>query len=368
MRLASTPALAAKFGTTVGGFGIAFVALAFGGIAGTRAAPPLIARFGAGRTTVIGGFAIAVLLAARAAPSAIGWFVAAQVLAGVADGVQDVAMNVVAVGVDAQARRPIVNRLHAVWSIGAVTGGLIGAALAAADASVTAHFLVAAATVAGLNLTTLGLVHLPRAAAPPVLVAGRVRWWHSRTLVALAAMEIAASVLEGAPLDWGTLYLTDVLHAGIGGRGRRDRHLHGRHGRRPPGRRSPGAPVRRSRRTAVRRGRRGRHVDHRARRRSGRGRPRRLVRDRRRRRDGVPRALRRRGPLAAGLPPGVGIGAVSGVARVGFLLGPALIGAIADGWNLRVAMTVPAIAALFIVALADAARRPSAPVTDTAPA
>ena len=31
-------------------------------------------------------------------------------------------------------------------------------------------------------------------------------------------------------------------------------------------------------------------------------------------------------------------------------------------------MIVPAIAALFIVALADAARRPSAPVTDTAPA
>ena len=51
--------------------------------------------------------------------------------------------------------------------MGAVAGGLIGAALAAADATVTAHFLVAAATVGALNLTTLGLVRLPRVVAPP---------------------------------------------------------------------------------------------------------------------------------------------------------------------------------------------------------
>ena len=51
--------------------------------------------------------------------------------------------------------------------------------------------------------------------APPRRRA-RVRWWHSRTLVALAAMGIAASMLEGAPLEWGTLYLTDELHAASG--------------------------------------------------------------------------------------------------------------------------------------------------------
>jgi fucose permease len=218
-----------------------------------------------------------------------------------------------------------------------------------------------------LNLTTLGLVHLPRIAAAPVLAARRIRWWHSRTLVALATMGIAASVLEGAPLDWGTLYLTDVLHAASGV--------------------AAAATVTFTVGMVVAR----------------------LVGDHLVHRFGVPAVLRFGAAAAAvalitalvadqvavalvawfvigagvatsypalfvaagrapGLPPGVGIGAVSGVARVGFLLGPALIGAIADGWNLRVAMIVPAIAALFIVALADAARRPSAPVTDTAPA
>ena len=207
--LAATPALAAKFGTTVGGFGVAFVRARVRRHRRDASRATIDRGFGAGRTTVIGGFAIAALLATRAAPPpAIGWFVAAQVLAGVADGVQDVAMNVVAVGVDAQTRRPIVNRLHAVWSIGAVAGGLIGATLAAADASVTAHFVVAAATVGALNLTTLGLVHLPRVAAAPV------RRGPAGPLVAFAYVggtrrdgNRGIGARRRAP-DWGTLYLT----------------------------------------------------------------------------------------------------------------------------------------------------------------
>ena len=125
-------------------------------------------------------------------------------------------MNVVAVGVDARRERPIVNRLHAVWSMGAVAGGLIGATLAAADASVTTHFVVAAVHRCRVEPH----VHRARAHAGGGRGAAAtrtpVRWWHSRPLLALAAMGVAVSVLEGAPLDWGTLYLTDVLDASSG--------------------------------------------------------------------------------------------------------------------------------------------------------
>ena len=86
----------------------------------------MIARLGAGRTTVAAGFAIAAGLALRALPQTLVWFAVAQFLAGLADGVSDVSMNVEAVAVDARARVPIVNRLHAVWSMGAVAGGLLG--------------------------------------------------------------------------------------------------------------------------------------------------------------------------------------------------------------------------------------------------
>ena len=179
---AATPALAARFDTSVGGLGITFVALALGGILGPRAAPRVIARLGAGRTTVAAGFAIAAGLALHAVPQTLGWFVVAQFLAGLADGVSDVSMNVEAVAVDAQARIPIVNRLHTVWSMGAVAGGLLGALLAATGTSVSVHMLVGAATVALLNLGTLPLARARDALAPSVGPPLR-RWWHSRALV-----------------------------------------------------------------------------------------------------------------------------------------------------------------------------------------
>src|SRR6185295_1061720 len=65
------------------------------------------------------------------------------------------------------------------------------------------------------NFGTLPLARARDALAPSVGSPLR-KWWHSRALVALAAMGVAASFLEGAPLDWGTLYLSDELHAASG--------------------------------------------------------------------------------------------------------------------------------------------------------
>jgi fucose permease len=354
--LAATPALAARLGVSVGGFGVAFVAFALGGIVGTRVAPAAVRRFGAGPATLLTGGLVSALLALRAAPTELALFLLVQTASGIADGAQDVSMNVVGVAVDRRTRRPIMNRLHGMWSIGAVAGGGIGAGLAALDASVAAHLTVAALIVATLNLISLPLLRdtttIDTRPAEPT-----ARWWRSRTLVLLAVMGTAASVLEGAPLDWGVLYLSDELDAPSGTAGVVAVTF------------TVGMVVSRFASD---------HLVHRF---------------------GVPIVLRV-GALAAavalatalvvdqvavalvawavigagvaaaypalfvaagrapGLPPGSGIGAVASVARVGFLLGPAMIGPVADRHGLRVALTIPLAAAAVILLLADAARRP----------
>jgi MFS family permease len=355
--LAATPELTERLGTSVGAFGIVFVGFAIGGILGTRVAPLAVRRWRSGPTTVAAGFTVAGVLALRGVPSSLWLFVLAQVAAGVADGVQDVAMNVEAVAVDRVARRPVVSRLHGVWSIGAVLGGLLGAALAAVDLGVPSHFAAGAAAVAAINALALPLATHHRAAAEPA--APRLRqWWRSRTLVLLAIMGVAASLLEGAPLDWGVLYLREELDASSG----------------------MAAAVTVAFTTGMVLSRlAGDHLVHRF---------------------GVPLVLRVGASAAAlalaaalvvdragtaigawavigagvaaaypalfvaagrapGLPPGSGIGAVAAVARTGFLLGPALIGLVADRRDLRAALTIPIAAALVMVALAGAARRPA---------
>jgi hypothetical protein len=309
---------------------------------------------------VLAGFAIAALLVLRALPTTLGWFVAAQVGAGLADGVGDVGMNVVAVDVDARTRRPIVNRLHAVWSLGALGGGLVGTLLATADASSTVHLLAAGALVAAVNRGAVGLAHEDRSTPTARADGPSVRWRSSRTLVALAVMGIAMSVLEGAPLEWGVLFLTDELDARSGV--------------------AAVAPVSFTLGMVAAR----------------------LRADDLVYRYGVPAVLRIGAAAAAaalvfalgfdhvavvlgawavvgagvaacypalfvaagrapGLAPGAGIGAISGIARTGFLLGPAFIGAIADATTLRIALTVPVVAAAIVFALAEAARRPDPP-------
>jgi fucose permease len=359
--LASTPAIASHLHTTVGRLGVAFVGIALGGIIGTRLAPLVVRRIGSGRTTVVFGFLVAVGLAVRAIPDSLLWFTAAQFVAGLFDGVHDVAMNVEAVALDARGEMPIMNRLHAVWSMGAAAGGGVGTALAAVELSVPARFLVASAVVGGLNLLTLSLwrsSHVaPQSSRAAPASSPAPKWWHSRVLLALAAMGIAGSILEGAPLDWGALFLTDEVRTSS----------------------TVAAAATVTFTTGMVLSRlAGDHLVHRF---------------------GVPSVLRVGAAAAAialtaaliadqavvvlfawavmgagvaacypalfvaagrapGLPPGVGIGAVSSVARIGFLLGPAVIGALADGFGLRVALVVPVIAALCIVVLADAARRP----------
>jgi hypothetical protein len=355
--LASTPAIATRLGTTVGGLGVAFVGIAVGGIVGTRCAPFVVRRLGSGRTTVVAGFLIALGLAVRAFPDSLAWFTVAQVVAGLIDGVHDVAMNVEAVALDARGDMPIVNRLHAVWSMGAVAGGGVGTALAALDLSVPARFLVAAAVAGGLNVFALALWTSNHVAPRTSRGAPATRWWHSRVLLALAAMGVAGSILEGSPLDWGALFLTDVVHS-------------------TPAVAAAATVTFTSGMVLSRLA--GDHLVHRF---------------------GVPSVLRVGAAAAAvalataliadhaavvlvawavvgagvaacypalfvaagrapGLPPGLGIGAVSSVARIGFLVGPALIGTLADRFGLRWALLVPVVAALCIVVLADAARRP----------
>ncbi|WP_425288179.1 hypothetical protein, partial [Proteus mirabilis] len=56
--------------------------------------------------------------------------------AGFADAIVDAAQNIHGALVEQFAGRSIINSLHAVWSLGATTGGLVGAWSAAAQVSV----------------------------------------------------------------------------------------------------------------------------------------------------------------------------------------------------------------------------------------
>lgn len=135
---------------------------------------------------------------------------------GILDVLNDVAMNTQGVIAQARMSRPIMNRLHAAWSLGFTSGALVGAAAAAARIGIRWHLCIVGAVL-------LATVHTVRRRLDPVDppptphtenagTAKRRRVSGLAVLVALAA--IGAIGLEVLPNDWAAVLMRDAFDAG----------------------------------------------------------------------------------------------------------------------------------------------------------
>jgi hypothetical protein len=129
---------------------------------------------------------------------------------GACNGGLDVAMNAQAALVEQRYGRPIMSSFHGLWSIGGLMGAALGGLIATQGVSVRTHlFGVAIVAVVIAVLATRGLVvddgvrHEagPSFALPP------------RALVLLGLIAFGVLFCEGAIADWGAVYLREGLHS-----------------------------------------------------------------------------------------------------------------------------------------------------------
>lgn len=205
------------------GYGVAIAAFPAGAIAAGLLAAVLIRRFGSARVAVIGTVLTSLgLLSAALAPSGV-LFALALLLGGASDAITDVAQNAHGLRVQKRYGRSIINGFHAIWSIGAVLGGVMAAGAIALHLPLAVHLGISTALFAAVALVALGFC-LPgrdddaeEAAAEPGELAGQVRRGvPPRTIVAIVALTLiamAGAVAEDAGNSWATLYLGDSLGA-----------------------------------------------------------------------------------------------------------------------------------------------------------
>ncbi|MFP5219890.1 MAG: MFS transporter [Actinomycetes bacterium] len=207
------PEVKDRFALSDGELGLALLGVGLGGLAGSTATRGLLPRFGARRLAV----GSTLLLAAAVpmvglAPSATALF-AILVGVGVVDSQTDVAMNVSGVEAQRQLDRPVLTSMHAVWSIGAVAGGLVGSAAAALRVPLAAHLAVVAIACAALALAVRHDVPDSSRHGTGVRTSG-ARF--SPALVLLCGLAVLAAALEDAPSSWSAVYLADHTGAGPG--------------------------------------------------------------------------------------------------------------------------------------------------------
>jgi predicted MFS family arabinose efflux permease len=141
-------------------------------------------------------------------------FAIALLVWGMLFGAWDVAMNVQGSAVDQRAGRAWMPRYHACWSVGGIVGAALGGLAARTGTPVPLHFALVAVLGAALVTGTLRLYLPDREAAPAVKTSRREVWSVilSGRLVVIGVIVLCGLMIEGAAADWLALYLVDERH------------------------------------------------------------------------------------------------------------------------------------------------------------
>ena len=219
------PEVKADLGLSNSSLGAALAAVPLGALVAGLFSAALIRRFTSARVATSGLVLLGVLLSGVAV--APNWPALAAILlvAGGLDAVIDVAQNAHGLRVQRLYRRSILNGFHGVWSIGAVSGGLLGSAAAGLGIPLGVH-LGATAVVFGALAVLAYRAMLPgddhadldEAADGDDRVPAETRANGRRgAVLALATLGVLATcgaVVEDAGASWSALYLRTELAAG----------------------------------------------------------------------------------------------------------------------------------------------------------
>ena len=204
-------------------FGLVVISFPIGAIIAGLAAAAAIRRFGAANVAVIGTVLTAAALVVVGWAPALWLLVVALFAGGAADSVTDVGQNSHGIAVQRGYGRSIINSFHAVWSAGAVTGGLMGTAAATAGVALGLHLTVsgvvwvAVALVARRFTLPSGMSLGPPLVEEHTVAGGPTRAWLRRPSVFLAALVLIAmsgTMVEDAGNTWSAVFLTQELGAG----------------------------------------------------------------------------------------------------------------------------------------------------------
>lgn len=213
------PALQVKLGLSHGTLGLALLGMATGALISMPLAGWCSSRFGSHRVCQLSAVLYSAALPLLALAPNTAMFMLALFTFGASHGALDVAMNAQAVLVEKRYPRPIMASFHALFSLGGLSGAVLGGGMAALGMAPLAHYALAATLLGGLG----GWLIFPRlykgaeAATEevPRPVSGSVsaRGPEKRRLLVLGTVAFCVMIGEGAMADWSAVFLREITHA-----------------------------------------------------------------------------------------------------------------------------------------------------------
>ncbi len=188
--------------------GIALLGIAIGSLLSMSVVGILIARWGSRRLTVAGSLLGTSMMALPVLMPSYWLLIFAFTGIGIANGMAVVAMNAQGVAVENRMGRIIMSSLHAMFSIGGLAGSVFAVLLLIAGASPIAHILTATALSLGLVLCIKGFFLVDQ---PETARAGHGTLSLRANLLLLGLLTFVTLMTEGAIADWSALYFQQQL-------------------------------------------------------------------------------------------------------------------------------------------------------------
>jgi predicted MFS family arabinose efflux permease len=220
------PSVERKFALSPGWLSLALFAVAGGSIVALMRVGPWVARVGSRTASRVGGMLVGSSAALIMLPPAFPLLLAVLVLYGVGNAIFDVALNDEGSAIEAALARPVMSSLHGMFSAGGMAGAALGGELLARGMGSALHLSLAGALLAAVSLTA-SCTLIPTPARPrdaqvdadsdgvaAVKTPDRSDPGRARFLLwALGIVALIALIAEGAMYDWSAVYLRDVIHA-----------------------------------------------------------------------------------------------------------------------------------------------------------
>lgn len=204
------PALADQVGAGTGLLGLALVGVTIGLTTGAQLSGRFCARWGARRVTLLSAALVCCLLPLLSLTRNAAELAASLFLIGFVVGHLDVSQNVLAVHVVEMLRRPVMPSFHAAFSIGGLLGSGSAAVAAGLDRGPGPHFvLVSLLGLGAIAAVARPLPDSPKAADPQAPDASALKRSpaRDRALWLLAAIAFCSAVGEGAAANWTAIFL-----------------------------------------------------------------------------------------------------------------------------------------------------------------
>ena len=206
-------------GVAEGALGLALIGAAAGTLVSLTFAGRFLARFGHRRALLALTALLPLCYAVASFAASPQALFALLVPAGLCIGAIEVIVNLEADRVEHQLGRRLMNRAHAFWSIGFFSAGLLGAGLSQLGVTPQAHLglampmvLLGSALILGrfdaAPARSAGNAGSAGSAAPPARFARP-----TAGVMLLVAVTLSALVLEGAGAEWSAIYMRDVFGA-----------------------------------------------------------------------------------------------------------------------------------------------------------